>query len=266
MRKKIKKISKQKLKTGQTLNSEQTYLRDLIKDFPYRKKISVLRAEKLLVTRYRQLEKNISTILRILDDKELAEKLSKHFNKYPPGEDLLPRQFYFLIFLFHDYLFSRILSNAGQFRKSSDPYGGKIGFGGSDYRMIGDLKYSGSPCNQIENDLIACFSLLTKDSLDPVASSVEFYRRFVKIHPFYDANGRIGRLILSIYNLYHGIYVKWSEIESGGNKSELIKKLNECHKREGQYIYSTHFGFLVKFFRKFTIKVSDLSEEIQHIA
>lgn len=162
------------------------------------------------------------------------------------------------MFFFHEYLFSKILCNAGEFRKSTDPQQGRIGFGGSDYRVIAKFKYSGSPCIEIESDLIKCFLLLTKNPADPLSASIEFYRRFVKIHPFYDANGRIGRLILTIYNLYYGIYIKWSSIETGGNKSDFIKKLNECHKREGQIIYHKHFEYLLSFFRKFVIKVSDM--------
>ncbi len=252
---------KKKSKNGSNNNSELSYLTELINDFPLRKKISPIKAEKLLITRYLQLEKNIPALIRLIDDPELSKNISILDINYPDTVDFSPKHFYFLMYFFHSYLFSKILNNAGQFRKSSDPNGGKIGFGGSDYRIIGKFKYSGSPCNIIENDLKGCFSLLIKNPVDPLSNSVEFYRRFVKIHPYYDGNGRIGRLIISIYNLYHGNYIKWGEIESGGNKTEFIKRLNECHKREGQPIYNKYFSYLLSFFRKFMLKMSDITEQ-----
>jgi len=214
-----------------------------------------------LVSRYLQLEKNIHAILKLLEEPALNQRISALFPLLNKDNDTFPAHFYFLMSFFHEYLFSKILSNAGEFRKSSDPFEGKIGFGGSDYRVIAKFKYSGSPCNEIQNDLIKCFSLLKRKPEDPLAASVEFYRRFVKIHPFYDGNGRIGRLILSIYNLYQGIYIKWSEIEIGGNKSNFIKKLNECHKREDQIIYYKYFEYLLSFFRKFVLRVSEIMEQ-----
>lgn len=258
MRNRIKKISKNKSKIGLSNSSERSYLSELIKDFPCKKRIPLSRAEKLLISRYRQLEKNIPKMLVLLDDHDFANKLSKQFSVYPLGDDLHPKQFYFFNFIFHKYLFDQIISNSGVIRKSTDPNEGRIGFGGSDSRIIAKFKYAGSPCNEIQTHLLECFSLLTKNPTDPISSSVEFYRRFVKIHPFYDANGRIGRLILSIYNRYHGYYIRWSEIESGSNKALFIKKLNECHKRENQYVYSQHFEYLLSFFKKFIIPVSEL--------
>ncbi|MHB8335848.1 MAG: Fic family protein [Ignavibacteriaceae bacterium] len=252
---------KKKSKNGFNNNSELSYLTELINDFPCRRKVSPQKAEKQLISRYLQLEKKIPVLLKFLDDPSLLEKIIIPYSNFPDTNDIFPKYFYFLMYFSHEFLFSKILNNAGEFRKSSDPNGGKIGFGGSDYRIIAKFKYSGSPCNSIEYDLKDCFSLLVKNPTDPLSNSVEFYRRFVKIHPYYDGNGRIGRLIISIYNLYHGNYIKWSEIENGGNKTEFIKRLNECHKREGQLIYHRYFNYLLSFFHKFILKTSEIMEQ-----
>ncbi len=252
---------KKNSKNSYNNNSDLSYLTELINDFPYHKKVSPEKAEKQLIARYLQLEKKIPDFLKPLNDINLGKSISKHCPEFPDTNDKFPKYFYYLMFMSHRFLFSKILNNAGQFRKSLDPNGGKIGFGGLDYRIISNFRFSGSPCDKIENDLIKCFAVLIKNPIDPLFNSVEFYRRFVKIHPFYDGNGRIGRFIISVYNLYHGNYIKWSEIETGGNKSEFIKRLNECHKREGQPIYDKYFGYLISFFRKFILKISDIMEQ-----
>lgn len=60
----------------------------------------------------------------------------------------------------------------------------------------------------------------------PVLAAVRFYQKFVNVHPFYDANGRIGRLIATMYLADHNLVLSWSEFDS---KSKFIKKLNYTH-------------------------------------
>ena len=218
---------KKKSSNGYLIDYESRYLQELIDDFPCKKKLSLKQAQKLLISRYLQLEKKIPYLLQILEEAKVNQRITKLYPSLSKYNDPFPAYFFFLIGFFHEYLFKGILNNAGEFRKANDPFCGMIGFGGYDYRVINKFKYYGSSCNEIENDLKNCFILLKKNPEDHLAVSVDCYRRFVKIHPYYDGNGRIGRLILTIYNLYHGYYITWSEFEVGSNKTKFIKKLNE---------------------------------------
>lgn len=229
-------------------------------DFPCKIpiKITVEQALSILFFRYIFLESRISEILI-----KLEKRL--HNIKDPDNPNLGANQtfwgfFYNLMVATHEFLFKDILSNAGQFRKIDDPLNGRIGFGGLDYREIGKFRYYGTNPAQIDNQILECFYLLKMHTQDPIKSSLEFYRRFVKIHPFYDANGRIARLILTIYNRYHRYHISWSELEKDLNKNRFIKLLNECHKRENQKIYNEYFERLLNFFKKFVISLNELEE------
>lgn len=262
MKKKTKKTLKKELSHSSTNNSELVYLKELIEDFPCENHFEVNYAADLLKTRYSYLETQIPFLLKKINEGSLSDKISHMFPNTSYEEDKLPKHLYYLMILFHFFLFEDILNNSGEFRKSTDPNNGKIGFGGADRRIVGNLKYPGLPCDKIENELVECFSFLENNSPDPIYSSIKFYRRFVKIHPFYDANGRIGRLILSIYNLQHGYYIKWGEIENGGNKTDFIKKLNSCHDREeNKEKYEEYIRYLASFFRKFVITTEELITE-----
>ena len=70
------------------------------------------------------------------------------------------------------------------------------------------------------------------------------------VHPFYDANGRIGRLIATMYLESHGVVLSWSEFDS---KKKFINKLNRCHLKPSEET----FGYLVEYLREFTLPLSD---------
>lgn len=264
MKKRTKKDLKKELKIGTANNSELNYLDGLMKDFPCGNDFKIEYANELLASRYDYLEKEIPLLLSCIKDGSLLPNIAKMFPNIENEKDKLPKSLYFLMRFFHFYLFENILNNAGEFRKTEDPNNGEIGFGGANRRIAGNFNYPGAPCNQIKQRLIKCFTYLEDNTDDPVYSSMCFYREFVKIHPFYDANGRIGRLILSIYNLHHGYYIRWREIDEGGNKNEFIKKLNRCHVREtNEDKYKEYLEYLPSFFRKFVISISELTDENQ---
>jgi fido (protein-threonine AMPylation protein) len=144
----------------------------------------------------------------------------------------------------HSYLFKGIFSNAGNYRSHDDPGNGYIAFG---LRQ----KFRGVPPSSIEDGVNRAISNLTKNTEDAVVNAVRFYQQFVMVHPFYDANGRIGRFILETYLNYHGIGVMWGESCSN---EKWINKLNKCHKRFDQPNYDEYLGFLVNHWRKFTFQ------------
>ncbi len=89
---------------------------------------------------------------------------------------------------------------------------------------------------------------------------MHFYQAFVKCHPFYDANGRIGRFLVSLYLRRLEYHVLWSEM-GGGDSSKFIKKLNQCHDRMGQHNFEKYMGYLVDYFREHVRPFGDFEEE-----
>ena len=63
---------------------------------------------------------------------------------------------------------------------------------------------------QEEDDRVHLAALMQDFPTNPVRDAVTFYQQFVCIHPFYDANGRIGRFITSLYLDYHGLHISWA--------------------------------------------------------
>ena len=115
------------------------------------------------------------------------------------GHPELSKTFYGLCKITHRILFNGILSNAGEFRLPSEPNHGYVGFGKNDVRQPTGAQFNGTPAEQIDKQVEETCSLLSWEDKDPVRTSAIFYQRFVRIHPFYDANGRVGRAVVTIY-------------------------------------------------------------------
>lgn len=242
---------------GKSINFQILYLGELIDAFPTQSKISPHDALEKLRIRYESVESNINEFSDFII-KFSKMKLSFLFPEMIKDNDYFPMGFLVLIRILHSLLFQDILSNAGKVRKANDPNFGFVGFGGLSNRVAGHTKYCGSNPNNINEELRKAVMLLKKMNDDPIRAGLEFYRKFVKIHPFYEANGRIARIILSIYLQYHGYYITWREIEVK-RAGKFISKLNKCHTHENKPTYDKYFNLFVDFFRPFIHSIEDLN-------
>ena len=225
-------------------SAEIAYLKRLIEDFPAQ--INPEDAEKAhqkIASRYSALE-------------QIYRQLTKKYQE--PNSDL-PVGLKQLAYAIHGFLFDSILSSAGEVRKKTDPKGGRLGFGGMHHQQQ-RTEFTGTKPSKIVSELDGAFSHLVYNPEDPIEHAMRFYQYFVYIHPFYDGNGRIGRIIVSIYLHLFNCYVQWEEFD-GPNNSKFISKLNACHKRmESGYTFERYFAYLLSFFRKYVVSVDELSD------
>ena len=142
----------------------------------------------------------------------------------------------------HRYLFNGIFSNAGQYRLQQDPKQGMVLFGARQ-------QFRGAGPAGIKEDIQQAVAHLHFNAKDPVYDAVKFYQQFVLTHPFYDANGRIGRFLLETHLNLHGIVMEWKKLYAN---EKWIKKLNSCHRRMGSPEYENYLAYLVAHWRKFT--------------
>lgn len=191
-------------------------------------------ALRRLYIRYRQLEADIPRLSELIVDL--------------PGEKVGLRAVELCREL-HAFLYQDFLVNAGQYRRVTDPNGGRVDFGGRKGHTVRP-RYIGTPPERIEEGMIEAGSHLAWGD-DPVADAIRFYLEMSAVHPFYDANGRIGRLVVSIYLYCYELYVNWDEIDQ--RHGQFMQKLNACHDRRGSRqkgLYEEYVGYLTSFFEK----------------
>lgn len=222
---------------------ELDYLAELMADFPVSGSsiASARDAEAILHTRYQDsLDKLIG-----------SERLQKSLRSWP--DHIFVSFFEGLAKNLHGSLFAGILSNSGHYRQTTDPRGGVVYFGP---QRGNKPLFTGTSAVEIEKALQDVFLHLSKDASNPIASSVTFYQQFVRVHPFYDANGRIGRLLVSLYLDHHGFYINWDDLQ---RQDKWINRLNDCHKRQEQpQKYEEYLGYLVLYFSKYVSEKSSL--------
>ena len=104
--------------------------------------------------------------------------------------------------------------------------------GGGNPRTM-QTKFVGTNPDFIEIELSQAFAILLDKKYIHQENALRFYAEFVAIHPFYDANGRIGRYIVDIYLQQHKYYVDWQSINR--SHSKFLRKLNYCHSVRAKY-------------------------------
>lgn len=232
---------------------EWEYLAELIRDFPTKRKLDKSR------------DRAVDKAFLLLRDRT---KSVASFNMF---EEMGPKFFEWeidfrieavetIIRAYHKVLFKRILANNGEYRKSDDPNGGKVGFGGN-LRFETRLKFVGCNPEKIENCVKRAISNLFSDNADKTYNALLFYQQFVFCHPFYDANGRIARFIVTSYLRHFGIIVLWSQMEA--SKSQFIKRLNRCHDRfksTHTEAYTRQMGYFVSYVKDHLLATEDLGD------
>ena len=133
---------------------------------------------------------------------------------------------YATIKLVHLNLFRDVLSNAGQFRQSSDKLQGVVYFGGQDKRT-GLPKFRGVNTSDIQLKLFEAIDYHLSDTDSTLVKSVRFYAQFVRIHPFHDGNGRVGRIILNAMLSEQKLVVDWESLHK--KEIQFLRKLNRYH-------------------------------------
>jgi fido (protein-threonine AMPylation protein) len=193
-------------------NAEINYLSELINNFGNQSNLQPDEAIKTLYARYDELEKQHLFFLR---------NTSQNSDGY-----------YQLCLRIHDFLYKGILNNAGKFRQISDFNSGNVYFGGTNCKTM-KPKFTGTDPKLIQSELEEAFALLFNNQYQPIENSIRFYAEFVAIHPFYDANGRIGRYIVDIFLQSNNYYVDWQSLNQRHGK--FLRKLNYCHSVRARY-------------------------------
>jgi Fic family protein len=152
---------------------------------------------------------------------------------------------------FHKFIYDGLYTFAGKYRSKVDPHGGKIYFG-HQHAQRRKPKFDGDPPDKINEGVLDAVLFLKKRTKDPLYNAIRFYQKFVNVHPFYDANGRIGRLIATMYLADHNLVLSWSEFDS---KSKFIKKLNYTHINPSKET----FGYLVDYLQLICVNLNSLS-------
>jgi fido (protein-threonine AMPylation protein) len=235
------------------LSQEEQHLQNLLNDFGIRPHVAPKRGLRLIFQRWRTLLGGLV---------EIGDSIEKRVTSTDAaiGDLLYPR-----VKLVHNLLFHDILENAGEYRSSSDPKNGLVLFGGLRPQRR-EYRYKGDPPSEIESGLEEAFSHLrhfpSGDKSEVVRSMASFYAKFVNVHPFYDANGRIARFVSTVYLYVNGYYIDWERVHK--KKSDFLKRLNRYHdacKGVNLDLQESTLSIFVSFLEQRIVDRDDLTEE-----
>ena len=219
--------------------SEHAVISDLLKDFAHDPSVTVNFVYRESWQRFNAIENEYNQIAKISELTKLDER-----------EERI-RIFKALPLSLHRYMYDGLFTFAGKFRSEDDPDGGKVHFGPQKAHQY-EPEFKGDSPNEIESGIMEAVSHLFDASVtDPVEAGTLFYQKFINVHPFYDGNGRIARLLSNIFLFEFGWNINWSEFD---NKSKFIRLLNWCHKSSSPKAYNN----LVDHIKKFTRKIDEL--------
>ncbi len=176
------------------------------------------------------------------------------------GEDWFYRTLLGWSGMLHRHIFEDILSNAGEVRESDDANEGIVEFGLpvknlSEKNDCSNGRFSGVTPERIFLCLQEAFSYLKPEEEDPLKQAAIFYQQFIRCHPFYDGNGRIGRFIVEAYLWSYSMFIDWEKMSAN---TRWIKQLNYCH-RKSNLTDKRPYNFALKWWihhlRKFCFRI-----------
>lgn len=206
--------------------AELEVTQDLLSDFATNSDLNAEDVYRISWSRYQILQQ---TKIRAVFKDEKFQKWSR-IEIYA----LLPK-------IIHQFIYFELFTFAGLYRKKSDPRSGLIHFG-PHYAHKTKPEFQGDSPKNIKKGINEAVEHLIWNADDPLLQAMHFYQKFVNVHPFYDANGRIGRMIANIYLANHELVLSWKDFDG---KGKFVQKLNRTHKLANQET----FGYLLDHIR-----------------
>lgn len=203
--------------------AEFSITQTLLADFSSDKALTPEEAVKLCWSNYSKIENEFSS-----PNPELYSYFS------------IPDYWYKLIQFIHFQIFKGVYTNAGSFRKISDSNNGKVYFGPQLAHMQ-KPRFEGFSPTKIEKSIFEICEELSKHTLFELKPILTFYQQFVRIHPFYDGNGRVARILTNHWLSKNNKALSWSNFD---DEKKFIKKLNLAHHTSDIDLlekYCTHF-------------------------
>ncbi|CAN5429649.1 hypothetical protein BH23BAC3_BH23BAC3_12880 [soil metagenome] len=166
-------------------SAERKATQVLIRDFGSKPGLTVEEVYKVSWNRFNTIEgshRKVKILHQLLHDDDFRYNYEN-----------LPREM-------HLYMYENLFTFAGKYRSTNDPLKGQVYFG-PQHAHQRKPQFSGNLPNKIESGVINAINHLKNkaDEEDPIMAAVRFYQKFVHVHPFYDGNGRIARLIANTY-------------------------------------------------------------------